>query len=103
MRGVKMGQTIAMAMGKRAEKYDISLTVHAPYYVNLNSAEPEKVVASKNHIFRAAQVGAWAGAKSVTFHAAYYHDDDPEGFMKKCGKISQKICICSLRTKNRGI
>lgn len=78
VRGVKMGQKTAEAIARRAEKYDISLTVHAPYYVNLNSAEPEKVAASKGHIFRAAQVGAWAGAKSVTFHAAYYHDDDPE-------------------------
>ncbi len=78
VRGVKMGKNTALAIRRRAEKYDISLTVHAPYYVNLNSAEPEKVEASKNHILRSAQVGAWAGATSVTFHAAYYHDDDPE-------------------------
>ncbi len=78
VRGVRMGEKTAVAIGERAEKHDISLTVHAPYYINLNSAEPEKVEASKNHIFRSAQVGAWAGAKSVTFHAAYYHDTDPE-------------------------
>ena len=78
VRGVKMGQKTAEQLAEQAEKYDISLTVHAPYYVNLNSAEPEKVVNSKNHIFKAAQVGAWAGAKSVTFHPAFYHDDDPE-------------------------
>ena len=78
VRGVRMGEETAREIRELAEKHDISLTVHAPYYVNLNSAEPEKVIASKGRIIQAARVGAWAGAKSVTFHAAYYHADDPE-------------------------
>lgn len=78
VRGVRMSEGTALELRKLAEEYDISLTVHAPYYVNLNSAEPEKVVASKERIIQAAKVGAWAGAKSVTFHPAYYHNDDPE-------------------------
>lgn len=78
VRGVKMGQATAESLRKLAEEYDVSLTVHAPYYVNLNSAEPEKITASKERIIQAAQAGAWAGAKSVTFHAAYYHNDHPE-------------------------
>lgn len=78
VRGVNMGQSTAEEIRALAEAHDISLTVHAPYYVNLNSAEPEKIEASKARIIQAAQVGAWAGAKSVTFHAAYYHQDDPE-------------------------
>lgn len=78
VRGVRMGEDTARDLKALAEEYDISLTVHAPYYVNLNSAEPEKIAASKDRIVQAARVGAWAGAKSVTFHAAYYHADDPE-------------------------
>lgn len=78
VRGVNMGEETAVALGELAEKHDISLTIHAPYYVNLNSAEPEKITASKERIIQAAKVGALAGAKSVTFHAAYYHKDDPE-------------------------
>lgn len=73
-----MGEDTAKELRALAEEHDISLTVHAPYYVNLNSAEPEKITASKDRIIQAARVGAWAGAKSVTFHAAYYHGDDPE-------------------------
>ncbi len=73
-----MGEGNARDLRAVAEEHEITLTVHAPYYVNLNSAEPEKIAASKDRIIQAARVGAWAGAKSVTFHAAYYHDDDPE-------------------------
>lgn len=78
VRGVNMGENTASKIRDLAEKHDISLTVHAPYYVNLNSAEPEKIEASKERIIQAAKVGAMAGAKSVTFHPAYYHADDPE-------------------------
>jgi deoxyribonuclease-4 len=78
VRGVRMGEDTAREIRALAEEHDISLTVHAPYYVNLNSAEPEKISASKERIIQAARAGSWAGAKSVTFHAAYYHADDPE-------------------------
>src|SRR5690554_2861788 len=78
VRGVNMKEDTAQEIRALAEEHDISLAVHAPYYVNLNSAEPEKITASKERIIQAARAGAWAGAKSVTFHAAYYHADDPE-------------------------
>ena len=83
VRGVKMGEKTAREIRDIAEEHDISLTVHAPYYVNLNSAEPDKITASKDRIIQAARAGAWAGAKSVTFHAAYYHNDDPEDVFQR--------------------
>lgn len=78
VRGVRMSEKTALSIRELAERHQISLTVHAPYYINLNSAEPEKVEASKERILKAAQIGALAGAHSVTFHAAFYHDNHPE-------------------------
>lgn len=78
VRSVQMGAKTAAKVGQVARELDIGLTVHAPYYVNLNSAEPEKIAASKERILKAARIGAVAGARSVTFHAAFYHEDDPE-------------------------
>lgn len=78
VRSVQMGEKTATEVGQVAKELDISLTAHAPYYVNLNSKEPEKIAASKERVLKAARIGALAGARSVTFHAAYYHDDDPE-------------------------
>ncbi|NLJ81280.1 MAG: TIM barrel protein, partial [Firmicutes bacterium] len=77
VRGVRMGAETAEAIGALAKRKDVSLTVHAPYYINLNSAEPEKIEASKDRILNSARIGALAGAESVTFHPAYYHDDHP--------------------------
>lgn len=54
------------------EKLDFSLTVHAPYFVNLNSDEKEKIAASKVRITDALAMAQLSGAKSVCVHAAFY-------------------------------
>ena len=77
VRSVQMGEKTADAVKATAADKGIALTVHAPYYVNLNSRESDKVKASEERILKAARIGAAAGAVSVTFHAGFYHDDDP--------------------------
>ena len=66
VRSVQMGADTARRVGQAARELDIGLTVHAPYYVNLNSAEPEKSRPAKSDP-QAARIGAAAGARSVTF------------------------------------
>lgn len=75
VRSVQMKEPRAAKVKEVAEAEGIELTVHAPYYVNLNSREADKVAASRERILKAARVGWAAGAQSVTFHAAFYHDD----------------------------
>lgn len=72
VRGVHMSEAKAYEVRKVAKNEGIELTVHGPYFINLNSAEPQKVKASKQHILESARIGAMAGAKSITFHPAYY-------------------------------
>ncbi|AFV24201.1 Endonuclease IV [Methanolobus psychrophilus R15] len=78
VRGVKMGEKSASNVLEKAEKLDVSLSVHAPYYINLNSAEPEKIDASIGRIYAAARTGSLCGARNIVFHPAYYHEDTTE-------------------------
>ena len=50
----------------------IQLSVHAPYYINLNSAEKEKVEKSKQRILECLKIGTWLMAYRVVFHPGYY-------------------------------
>jgi len=75
VRGVKMGDETASQLGEIAKKKDVALSVHAPYYINLNSREIEKVEASKKRILESARIGAIFGGRSVVFHPAFYHTD----------------------------
>lgn len=59
-----------------AEALGVSLTVHAPYYVNLNSPDPEKLRASKLRVAKALAMAQLAGAVSVCVHAAFYLKSD---------------------------
>jgi deoxyribonuclease-4 len=57
---------------KKAKELGIFLSIHAPYWINLNSAEPEKVKASKQRIINCLKIGTWLGAKKIVFHPGYY-------------------------------
>ncbi|MBI3331847.1 TIM barrel protein [Candidatus Peregrinibacteria bacterium] len=48
------------------------LTVHAPYFVNLNSQDHAKLAASKMRVLTALSMAELAGARSVCVHAAFY-------------------------------
>ncbi|MFH1290596.1 MAG: TIM barrel protein, partial [Nanoarchaeota archaeon] len=61
-----------------SKKFDIELTVHAPYWVNLNAKEKEKVEASKQRILDSCKVGEWMNAKCVVFHPGYFMGGDRE-------------------------
>lgn len=76
--GVRMGEQTAMDVARAARAADVALTVHGPYYINLNSRDPEKREASLVRLFETARIGAICGAGSFTFHAAFYHDDPPK-------------------------
>ncbi|MDA8443232.1 MAG: TIM barrel protein [Peptococcaceae bacterium] len=75
--GVKMGEKTARLVASKAADFTVKLSVHGPYWINLNSKEPEKIVASRERILQAARIGELCSAQSVVFHAAFYHDDEP--------------------------
>ena len=62
----------AKRIGKKAKELGIDLTIHAPYYVNLNSDEKEKIEASKKRILKCCEIGEELGVKKVVFHPGYY-------------------------------
>jgi deoxyribonuclease-4 len=61
-----------------AQKLDITLTVHAPYYVNLNSPDPVKLAASIGRVVAALSMSQLAGVRSVCVHPAFYLGMDPK-------------------------
>lgn len=75
---VSMGPDKAAQVKAAAERHNVRLTVHAPYYINLNSPEPQKILDSKSRMMQAARVGASCGAESVCIHAAFYMGVDAD-------------------------
>lgn len=69
---VPMNEERMFEIRKTAEELGMYLTVHAPYYINLNSSDASKLSASKKRILDALTMAELAGAKSVCVHAAFY-------------------------------
>lgn len=57
---------------------DFIITAHGPFYINLNSQEPDKIDASVQRIIDTASVASKAGAFSITYHAAFYMGKDKQ-------------------------
>ncbi len=84
VRGVRYNAALAQRVGETARENGISLSCHAPYFLNLLSDEPKKKAYSKHLILEsarmlsdAAKAGAPGGASSehggrVVFHAGYF-------------------------------
>ena len=70
--GVRMSLEDACEAGALAKAKGITLSVHAPYYINLASDEKEKVIASKKRILDSCQRAHLLGARNVVFHAGFY-------------------------------
>jgi len=68
----------AIRIGKKAKELDIKLSIHAHYWINLNSKEKAKVEASKKRILECCKVGEELGAYLVVFHPGFYSDMDKE-------------------------
>ncbi len=61
-----------------SEKVGISLSVHAPYFINLNSQTDELMTKSDARLLAAARAGFKAGAYDIVFHPGSYHSQPPE-------------------------
>ncbi len=78
VKGVKMGSDTAKKIAEAAQKLNIRLSVHAPYYINLNSPDKGKRLASQERILNSARLAAICGAQDVVFHCGYYGKASPE-------------------------
>ncbi len=78
VKGVKMGFDTARKVREKAVALGVRLSVHAPYFINLNSDDPGKRLQSQERLLNTARVGAACGAASVVFHAAFYGRDSAD-------------------------
>lgn len=80
----------------------IFLSAHAPYYVNLNSEEQEKLDASRERIIRTAEIANDCGADSVIFHPAFYMKTTPREAYNNV-KAQMEMIIGELDKAENGI
>lgn len=72
VRGARISEERAKAIGAYAKGLDIRMSCHAPYYINFNSENPETRVNSLRWVTDTARAAHHLGAYIIVIHAASY-------------------------------
>jgi len=91
VQGVRMGEKGAKNVLEVSKKEKVALSVHAPYYINLNSYDEEKLKASLERIYQAARIGSLCGAESIVLHAGFYQKSHKQDTFESVSKALRKL------------
>ena len=80
-RGVNIGLEKAEQLGALAKEKNITLSLHAPYYISMSSVEEEKRLNSVNYILASAKAVNAMGGNRIIVHTG------------SCGKISRETAL----------
>lgn len=91
-------------------KHHLTLSIHAPYYINLNSQTSDLMSKSDQRLLAAARKGFLAGATDIVFHPGSYHTQPPEHVYERAkeklleitGILREEKCDVVLRPETMG-
>jgi deoxyribonuclease-4 len=103
VQSVRVTEATCAAIKSASETHGVSLSVHAPYFINLNANE-EEWPKSRKRLMDAAHYGYLAGATDIIFHPGSYFENDPaevlkvaiprlEGCVKELQKNGDKVTL----------
>jgi deoxyribonuclease-4 len=81
VQSVRVTEVTCAAIKAKAKEQDVSLSVHAPYFINLNALDDEWPK-SRKRLMDAAFYGNLAGATDIIFHPGSYFGNDPIEVLK---------------------
>ena len=80
VRSVRISEDSCVQIKNTAQSKNISISVHAPYFINLN-ADDEEWPKSRKRLMDAAIFGNLAGATDIIFHPGSYFSLPPEAVL----------------------
>ena len=94
-RGVRISEESALSLRAQAERYDVQLSLHAPYFISLASAEEEKRDNSIRYILESARAVSQMGGKRIVIH--------PGGLGGRSREESTQIACETLRRAQQAL
>ncbi len=95
VQSVRVTEATCAAIKEKAQEHKVSLSVHAPYFINLNANEDEWPK-SRKRLMDAAHYGNLAGATDIIFHPGSYFERPPAEVLK-VAIPRLKDCVKELR------
>jgi len=102
VRNINLTPAIAKQLLESNKDQEIIFTCHGSYFINLNAADIETILASRKRILEGATMARYAGAWSMTFHAAYYLKNDKSQVYDRT-KEQMKYLVSELQDSGNNI
>lgn len=67
-KGVHVGEDTARKLGQAAREAGITLSLHAPYFINLANPDPEALEKTIGYILQSCRAADWMGAGRIVIH-----------------------------------
>jgi deoxyribonuclease-4 len=77
VQSVRVSDETCAAIKATAAEVNLPLSVHAPYYINLNAQTKELLKGGIDRLLAAARAGYKTGATDIIFHPGSYMGEDP--------------------------
>ena len=101
VQSVRVAEATCAAIKAQAAEQGVSLSVHAPYFINLN-ADEEEWPKSRKRLMDAAHYGNLAGATDIIFHPGSYFERPPAEVLK-VAIPRLKECAAELRKAKNSV
>ncbi|MBE6957441.1 MAG: endonuclease IV [Ruminococcaceae bacterium] len=88
-KGVHVGEDTARRVGRQAAEHGITLSLHAPYFINLANPDPDSLAKTTGYITGACLVASQMGAERVVIHSG--------ALMKRSRREALDTALSSLR------
>ncbi len=95
VQSVRVTEETCRLIQAKSSELDVAVSVHAPYFINLNASEDEWP-RSRQRLMDAAHYGALAGATDIVFHPGSYFTAPPEAVLPLAIDRLQD-CVAELR------
>ena len=101
VQSVRVSEETCALIKQTASEHGVSLSVHAPYFFNLNATD-EEWPKSRKRLMDAAHYGNLAGATDIIFHPGSYFERPPAEVLK-VSIPRLKSCMDELRKKKNPV
>lgn len=99
VQAVRVSEETCAQIKAAAETHGVLLSVHAPYFINLNAGE-EEWPKSRKRLMDAAYYGYLAGATDIVFHPGSYFGSPPAEVLSA---VLPRLAECARELDNTGI
>ncbi len=98
---VRVSEKTCAEIQRTGQEYQVAISVHAPYFINLN-ANDEEWPKSRKRLMDAAHYGYLAGATDIVFHPGSYFGRPPEEVLPKALERLEG-CLVELRAADNPV